>query len=159
MEEKDLSRNENQDRDVQCDESKATSELKASQRLPAMQAANLPHLDWRTMVSGEIDKLSAEDLAALDGYFHGFIQLDFNAEERKCPCCQSTFGKNGLVSFLMAGAPGHATLEWGLVHGEAFCSRCKYPYRVYHRDIGPIQFLNVGLPYHPDELKANAPAN
>lgn len=127
----------------------------AKTELPAMQAVNLPRLDWRTMVSGETDKLSAEDVAALDDYFHGFIQLDFNAKERECPCCHSKFGENGLVGWLMAGAEGHATLEWGIANGEAFCSKCKYPYRVYHRDVGPIKFLNVGLPYHPDELRLN----
>jgi hypothetical protein len=124
--------------------------------LAEMKVLDIPRLDWRTMVSGEIDKLSADDVAALDSYFREFIQVDFAAEERKCPCCQSSFGKNGLVGWLMAGAPGHATLEWGIANGEAFCSECRYPFRVYHRDVGPIEFLNVALPYHPDELKAEA---
>lgn len=128
--------------------------MKASEKLPEMKAANLPRLDWRTMVSGETDKLESADVAALDEYFAAFIQLDFNAEERECPCCHSKFGKNGIMGFLMAGADGHATLEWGIAHGEAACSKCRYPYRVYHRDVGPIKFLNVGLPYHPDELTA-----
>lgn len=131
----------------------------AKTELPAMQAANLPRLDWRTMVSAGADQLSEEDTAALDQYFRQFIQLDFSeSAERECLCCHSKFGKDGIVGFLMAGAPGYATLEWAITHGEAFCSRCKYPHRVYHRDVGPIKFLNVGLPYHPDELRLNEKA-
>jgi hypothetical protein len=118
-----------------------------------MQAADLPRLDWRTMVSVGAEQLSPDDTAALDSYFRQFIQTDFGENaERKCPCCDSSFGKGGLVGFLMAGAPGHATLEWDIAHGEAFCSHCRYPFRVYHRDVGPIKFLNVGLAYHPNEL-------
>lgn len=132
--------------------------MKAKDNLATMQAANLPRLDWRTMLKGDLDKLSSEDVAALDTYFQHFIQLDFTDDpEHRCPCCQSSFGKDGLVGWFMAGADGHATLEWDIAHGEAFCSRCKYPFRVYHRDVGPIKFLNLGLPYHPDELKAKAP--
>jgi hypothetical protein len=118
-----------------------------------MQAASLPRLDWRTMVSGEVEKLDTQDTDALDAYFREFIQLNFNAEEKRCPCCRSSFGKNGLIGFFMSEVDGHATLEWGLTNGEAFCSRCRYPFRVYHRDVGPIKFLNVALPYHPDNLK------
>jgi hypothetical protein len=123
--------------------------------LQAMQSANLPRLDWRTLITGDVDKLAEDDVTALDFYFQQFIQTDFTENsERKCPCCQSSFGKDGLVGWLMAGAEGHATLEWGLVNGEAVCSRCNYPFRIYHRDVGPIQFLNIGLPYHPNELQA-----
>ena len=129
--------------------------VKAKRQLSVMQKSALPHLDWRTLVSSGADQLSAEDSAALDSYFRQFIQTDFTEDsERRCPCCQSSFGKNGLVGFLMAGAEGHATLEWGMANGEAMCSRCRYPFRVYHRDVGPIKFLNCALPYHPDELKA-----
>lgn len=125
----------------------------SQQNLESMKTACLPRLDWRTMVSSGADQLSPEDIAALDSYFNQFVQVDFAEDaERRCPCCQSSFGKNGLVGWLMSGAPGHATLEWGLVNGEAFCSRCQYPFRVYHREVGPIKFLSVGLPYHPDEL-------
>lgn len=130
---------------------------KAKIELQVMKAAHLPRMNWRTMVSAGADQLSAEDAAALDSYFQQFIQLDFTENtERVCPCCQSKFGSNGIVSFLMAGAEGHATLEWGIANGEATCSKCRYPYRVYHRDVGPIKFLNVGLPYHPDELSVAA---
>lgn len=118
-----------------------------------MQAANLPRLEWRTLVASGADKLSDEDVLALDDYFKGFIQLDYQTEDRKCPCCESSFGKDGIVGFLMAGAPGHVTLEWGIANGEAFCSACKYPFRVYHRNVGPIKFLSLGLPYHPDDLE------
>lgn len=125
-----------------------------AQTIPTMRTAKLPRLDWRTMVTGETDKLSSDDVGAMDAYFREFIQVDFTAEERRCPCCQSSFGKNGLVGFLMSGAPNHATLEWGLANGEAFCSHCQYPFRVYHRQVGPIKFLNVALPYHPDGLES-----
>ena len=132
---------------------------KASAELETMKAANLPRLDWRTMVSGGADQLSEEDTAALDGYFQQFIQLDFSGHaERECPCCRAKFGKDGIVGFLMAGAEGYATLEWGIANGEASCSKCHYPFRVYHRDVGPIKFLNIGLPYHPEELRVNKPA-
>ena len=131
--------------------------MKASEQLETMKAAQLPRLDWRTLVASGADELSADDTSALDDYFKQFIQLEFKEDsECKCPCCQSNFGKNGIVSFLMADAEGYATLEWGIANGEAACSKCRYPYRVYHRDVGPIKFLNIGLPYHPDELSVNA---
>lgn len=137
----------------------STTEKQAKTELASMKAASLPRLDWRTMVSSGADELSPEDSVALDEYFKQFIQLEIKEDaERKCPCCQSKFGKNGIVSFLMAGADGYATLEWGIANGEAACSKCGYPFRVYHRNVGPIKFLSVGLPYHPDELEAKAEA-
>lgn len=131
--------------------------MKASENLATMQSAGLARLDWRTMLTGETEKLTPEDAAAMDEYFKQFVQLDFDKDaKRECPCCHSSFGQDGITGFLMSGSPGHATLEWGLANGEAFCSRCKYPFRVYHRSVGPIKFLNIGLPYHPDELSVKA---
>lgn len=128
--------------------------MRAQTELLRMKRASLPRLDWRTMIAAGTDQLSKEDTEAMDAYFAQFIQIDLAEDgERRCPCCGSSFGKNGVVGWLMAGAEGHATLKWGIANGEAHCSKCSYPFRVYHRGVGPIEFLNVSLAYHPDELK------
>lgn len=119
-----------------------------NEKLPQMQSANLPRFDWRSIVESGADQLGDDDTKALDEYFVQFTPKIDN----KCPCCQSSFGDNGIASFLLAGAIGHTTLEWGLANGEAFCVTCGWPYRVYHRNVGPIRQLNYALPYHPDEL-------
>jgi hypothetical protein len=113
--------------------------------LNEMRLSDLPRLDWHTILC--VEDLSEADEIALNKYFSQFISV----KDGECPCCKNKMG-GGISGFLLAGAPGNATLSWGLVHGEAFCSQCRYPYRVYHRDVGPIKFLSSGLPYHPDVL-------
>jgi len=56
---------------------------------------------------------------------------------KKCLGCQSQL--SGLFG----------SLQWGIVNGEAFCSECGYPVRVYHRT-DKIDFINCPLPYHPN---------
>ena len=65
----------------------------------------------------------------------------------------------GVEGWLFAGGPGSTTMEWGLVHGECFCAKCKWPARAYHFDIGRkddplIKRLSLMLQYHPDEVVA-----
>jgi len=48
------------------------------------------------------------------------------------------------------------TFQWGIVHGEGFCSKCHWPARLYHYlklpdgTEGRIVFM---LQYHPDFVK------
>jgi hypothetical protein len=118
-----------------------------AERLAEMKNASLPPLDWRKILKITGDLLP-EDEIALTEYFKQFLE-----PTGKCPCCDSVFGKSGIESFLLAGAPNRATLNWGIANGEANCSKCGYLFRVYHRNVGPFEFLNLGLPYHPDTLK------
>lgn len=118
--------------------------------LKAIQARNLPRLNWRdimtfsdTLKDASDKVLSDEDEKALTEYFQHFVFL----EGSKCPGCDMP-----LVGGLLDGLIGRATFTWGLAHGEGFCNNCRYPARAYHRDVGPIKFLQAVLPYHPDEL-------
>lgn len=85
-------------------------------------------------------------------------------EERHevCPSCGKQF--TGLLANLGLGVG----VEWGLVHGEGHCSKCRYPYRGHHRiydladilesghpreGVEPILVMsNFFLAYHPSQL-------
>jgi hypothetical protein len=101
--------------------------------LKELKTNNLARLDWKILFKFE-DELSDEDTRVLDDYFKHFV----NPEGFECIRC----GKN------LTG-----TFRWGLTHGVGACSNCGYPARAYHRDVGPIKFLNIILQYHPEELE------
>lgn len=128
------------------------------ERLAELQAAMLPRVHWGDVFAeGDARKLAVKEAIDLDDYFHAFTMMPVVDGEATCVCCSSKF-LGGIKGFMLAGADGNATLEWGIAHGEAFCSVCDYPYRVLHYDIGGkgddaiIRKLTFSLPYHPDEL-------
>jgi hypothetical protein len=114
-----------------------------------MQAANLPRATVLLLFPEGFDhtvklkeptngalRVTVQTLRALDEYLAHFTMVI----DGKCPCCQSSFQTE-------------AGIEWTLTHGEAQCTVCHYPYRVYHRDIGEIERIVLSLPYHPDQLE------
>lgn len=115
--------------------------------LQALKDKGLPRLDWRTIFKVEGTDITDADNKAMDEYFSQFLAPG------PCPKCGSQLTGDILKQFI-----GLATFTWGLAHGEGFCSKCKYPARAYHRNVGPIEFLNMVLPYHPDELEQPKPA-
>lgn len=113
-------------------------------RLAEMQAEKLPRLVWSDMMSfrGGTDEPPPEaDVAALRDYF-----AQFTPSTGRCPCCLQRYAR-GMLDFFDV-----VRLEWGIAHGEAHCSGCRYPYRVLHRKVGPIASWQHGLAYHPDDL-------
>lgn len=74
--------------------------------------------------------LTTDDKKVIDDYFQQFIH-----PKHGCPVC----------------GPG-VHIEWLLTHGEAACVTCRYPFRVYHRNVGTIKHLKYPLAYHPEDL-------
>lgn len=104
----------------------------------------LPRLNYLDIIKiKEGGKLADEDAKSMSDYFLQFLPPG--------PCVKC--GKN-LTGDIMDQFIGRATFTWGLAHGEGFCRECKYPARAYHRNVGPIEFVNLVLQYHPDELEA-----
>ncbi len=125
-----------------------------------LRARNLPRLDWHEIISGE---LTPEEEYSLTIYFSHFVAPQKDAEGRLiCVRCGSVI-RGGIDGFLLGGAPGSCTMEWGIVHGECRCTVCRWPARAYHFDIGAkdnpiIKRLAVTLQYHPEEVSEHANA-
>ena len=120
------------------------SRVMAHDKLAQLQAAALPRLTWQEVFSlKEGATLTPEDDATLTAYFAHFTP----SPGGNCICCETRiFGDE------IEHALGIAHFEWGLMNGEGHCASCEYPARVYHRNIGPIRFLNRICQYHPAEL-------
>ena len=134
--------------------------VKMQSRVAELRAEDPPRMRWSDIFEGGEDELTPAQAVVLDDYlFHFMVGPLDEGDKEVCPCCRERIG--GLCGLLGMGV----SLEWGIAHGEAFCSGCGWPYRVYHYDIGGkgedalIKRLVVGLPYHPSEirLKGDAP--
>jgi hypothetical protein len=112
--------------------------------IPALQARDLPRLDWTALFHENADApLTDTDRSAMTDYFSKFLPPH---EKFHCVGCDSVL-TGGLVGFLMG-----ATFTWGIANGEGFCCECGYPARAYHRNVGPVEFLDMVLQYHPSGL-------
>lgn len=110
--------------------------------LKAIQAKGLPHATFADVFTvNEGETADPAIVAELDKYLAHFTP-------GPCPGCGAPLTGDLIHQFI-----GAATFTWGLAHGEGFCSKCKYPARAYHRDIGPIVRFEKVLAYHPDELR------
>lgn len=116
-------------------------------RLKELHAENRPTMDWRKFITVKEGSppLSGDTQATFNDYFGKFL------DPGPCPGCQREFG-GGIVGALMGAEMGFAQIEWGMANGEAYCVVCRYPYRVYHRNVGPIEFMEQALAYHPSGL-------
>mgnify|MGYP001619359743 FL=1 len=116
--------------------------------LKRLKVEGLPHCAWAdvfTLKDG--GGLTDIDQATLTEYFGRFLP-----PREACVGCGGTLVGKDIIEV----AIGAATFEWGLVNGEGHCRRCGWPARAYHREVGPIKFLNFVLQYHPDELEITA---
>lgn len=116
--------------------------------LASLQAKHLPRLDWRTLLSPrEGTVISEDDQTAYEKYFRQFV------DAKMCVGCGSQLGCKGTGEAMdILDGLMHATFVWGIAHGEGGCSKCGYPARALHYDIGGIKSLQLILQYHPDEL-------
>ena len=107
-----------------------------------LKLAKLPHCDWREFLkySGQ-EPMPQKDIDAMDHYFSHFVPPG------KCIKCGCQQGGTDLQ-----GALGIARFKWGIRNGEGNCSTggCGWPARAIHRNVGPIQILEMILQYHPD---------
>lgn len=136
------------------------------EKLSAVQARRLPRLTWRDVFTlNEGATMTEDEQARLNAYFGQFVALPKNEKgESVCLGCDLPFYKDegsGLLSALLGGAPHRASWEWGLAHGECRCTKCGWPARAYHFNIGKtdtddaiITRLNITLAVHADELQA-----
>jgi hypothetical protein len=71
-------------------------------------------------------------------------RMDRAESHIECVGCGSHL--NGLFS---------GTFRWGLAWGSGFCSRCRYPVRMYHEvDVdGKKEVLTFPLQPHPEDLR------
>ena len=116
------------------------------ERLAELQQKHLAHLDWRTIFT--YDTLPPEHIDTLDAYFHAFLAP---TSPYRCPGCDRIM-KGGIETLLGFLGEETTSLEWKLTSGEAACSKCSYPFRVLHGNVGPIKHLAMTLAYHPSEL-------
>ena len=118
--------------------------MNAKEELQRLKEANLPRMEWRdVLILKEGESLPESDEKALSEYFRHFVKM----EDGKCVCCGA---KQGAKDIMEAFVGAHFT--WGIVHGEGFCSRCKWPARAYHFNVGPIERFEMIMQFHPDEL-------
>ncbi len=120
--------------------------------LDALQAQQLPKCQWRDFLKleNELEPCFTAFATVADRqwaqYFSHFVKPN---PDGTCIGCGQRLAGGGLdTAFAMT------TFRWGLAYGEGHCANCGYPARAFHRDIGPIKFLNCILQYHPDELKS-----
>ena len=127
---------------------------KRKRSLKTMQALNLPRATCETVgikitirddcPPEEREGIEADQkkaLAEVDEYLEAFTPGD------KCPCCDQAIRGLGLMHAIVGG------FNWGIANGEGHCSNCGHPCRAYHRSVGPFEFFEVILAYHPDTLK------
>jgi hypothetical protein len=114
--------------------------MKTNQEL---KDADLPRCDWRLLFKVE-GVLSPEDILTFDEYFKHFVPPG------PCIKCGCTQGSASPIDFLLGGAK----FQWGLIHGEGFCSteECGWPARAIHYNVGPIKSMHLILQYHPDDV-------
>jgi hypothetical protein len=75
---------------------------------------------------GGTEGWNEEQRGRLREYLAGFLKPMFKDGRVLCPCCDSHISGNGILDMLTS------TFRWGLAHGEGFCSKCQWPFRMYH---------------------------
>lgn len=128
--------------------------------LAKLQAANLPRVKWHDVLKPAegSEPPSEADQYAMDTYFSCFVPWQKDEAGRQvCVGCRRML-RGGIDGFLLGGAPDSATMEWSLTHGECHCSKCGWPARAYHFDIGLkddpiIKRMSLTLQYHPDTIR------
>jgi len=95
----------------------------------------------------ESDEAKAEQAKAyteLNEYLKDFCS------SKDCPRCGLALRGKGILHAILGG------FTWGLANGEGHCTGCNYPCRAYHRNVGPLEFFEFVLAYHPSALSEPA---
>lgn len=114
------------------------------------------HLDWRTLMKAS-DDMPEQSLKALDKYFNQFVAVPLKASEtggkpetlaQKCVGCGETL--TGFEAMF-----GRGGFQWGIIHGQGHCAKCKWPAFGHHfikddegNDV--VTLHNLVLQVHPD---------
>ena len=139
--------------------------------LEKLKAANLPVCDFEDLglkfeVNGKVSDPSVENAIKhykseirkrINEYLKTFVKPVVSLDKKgnfqfyRCISCDC----------VLSGLFG--TFEWGIAHGEGYCSKCGYPARAFHKIDEPgwkMTFSNI-LQYHPKflERKVNDDAN
>lgn len=135
------------------------NEVNLQVRVGELQAEQIPVLTWGDIFTEGEDGLTDNQKAVLNDYLSHFMLRPLGEDGKGlCPCCRERM-EGGVEGAILGMAGLGVSLDWGIAHGEASCSGCGWPYRVYHYNIGGegedvlIKRLVLGLPYHPSELK------
>jgi hypothetical protein len=73
------------------------------------------------------EAFTGEEIVIVRDYLSHFIAPHYDEEKKRhCEMCGAEM--DGFKQALGLGA----AFQWGLVHGEAFCSNCRYPARGHH---------------------------
>ena len=75
----------------------------------------------------DTSELSETARATLTEYMSGFLAPVIDDKCVRCPCCNAHVWAGGKIMDAML-----STFQWGLAHGDGFCSACKWPIRMYH---------------------------
>lgn len=122
--------------------------------LDRLKAANLPHMQGTDIAEmKENCEEARQKMAMLDDYLKAFVKGDGT-----CVCCGARQGGKDLLDGLL-----NARFQWGIAHGEGFCSVCGYPARGMHyigkneQGEAAVTIRNWVLQYHPDGLSFDKP--
>jgi hypothetical protein len=110
-----------------------------AEKLEELKNKDLPHCDY-SLILDVTREITEAEKKELQEYFLHFVQPSTEKQLTCVGCGQP------LTGFLQG------TFQWGIANGEGFCYVCGYPARAYHRNVGPVEFFNFILQYHPDEL-------
>lgn len=122
------------------------------EELPKLRAKKFPRAGFADVLTLTADSyIPYASLVDLDAYFRQFIRPPKEGA-MLCVGCGATLVAETQLGQLF----GLGSFVWGIAHGEGHCRDCGYPDRAYHRNVGPIKFLNTILQVHPDELEERA---
>jgi len=76
---------------------------------------------------GDADTLSEAARARLAEHLSHFLKPKLADNSIRCPSCDAPLWHGGGVLDALC-----STFRWGLVHGDGFCGRCRWPVRFYH---------------------------
>ena len=87
-------------------------------------------------------KMPLKEIKKINKYLSIFALPDKDGKCLKCGTVQ-----DGLMAQLMGG------FVYGFAHGEGGCSKCKWPARANHYDVGLFKSFVAILQYHPKGIK------
>jgi len=93
--------------------------------------------EFNNLFKNEDKKIPKKEIEKINKYLSNFAKPN---KDLKCFKCSEKLG----------GFFG--TFQYGIVHGEGYCSNCEWPARAIHYDVGIIKQFTFILQYHPDKV-------